>query len=117
MRSKSLIVSWEKRTDCISLILAIGICIILLISSGCETKAQTGALAGSGIGALAGQAIGRDTSGTLIGTAVGAGAGYIIGNEMDKKDAKTYDYNTTTPLTDTRWRVTKLEMDRSLRTN
>ncbi len=51
--------------------------------SGCN-DAQAGALLGAGIGALAGQAIGRDTEATLIGTAVGAGAGYIIGNESDK---------------------------------
>ncbi|MCH8342836.1 MAG: glycine zipper family protein [Planctomycetes bacterium] len=53
------------------------------VLSGCN-DAQAGALLGAGIGALAGQAIGRDTEATLIGTAVGAGAGYIIGNESDK---------------------------------
>ena len=46
--------------------------------------AQSGALLGAGVGALAGQAIGGDTKATLIGTAVGAGAGYVIGNESDK---------------------------------
>jgi len=51
--------------------------------SGCN-DAQGGALLGAGIGALAGQAIGGDTSATVIGTAVGAGAGYVIGNESDK---------------------------------
>ena len=50
---------------------------------GCN-DAQSGALLGAGIGALAGQAIGHDTESTLIGTAVGAGAGYVIGNESDK---------------------------------
>ncbi len=57
--------------------------------SGCETGAQTGALAGGGIGALAGQAIGGSTEATLIGAAVGAGVGYLIGNEADKKHAAT----------------------------
>ncbi len=47
--------------------------------SGCN-DAQSGALLGAGIGALAGQAIGGDTKATLIG----AGVGYIIGNESDK---------------------------------
>jgi len=55
-----------------------------VFGTGCETDAQSGALIGAGIGALAGQAIGRDTTGTLIGTAIGAGAGYAVGNESDK---------------------------------
>ncbi len=50
----------------------------------CQNDAQTGALIGVGIGALAGQAIGGDTAGTLIGAAAGGGLGYIIGNESDK---------------------------------
>jgi len=62
-------------------------CVVLLPAAGCENDAQTGALVGTGIGALAGQAIGRDTEGTLIGAAVGGGAGYVIGNERDKKKA------------------------------
>jgi hypothetical protein len=60
----------------------------LMLVVGCESNAGTGALIGAGGGALAGQAIGRNTTGTLIGAGVGAGAGYIIGNEMDKKKAK-----------------------------
>ena len=55
---------------------------------GCESDAQTGALLGAGAGALAGQAIGRDTESTLIGTAVGGGAGYILGDQRDKKKTK-----------------------------
>ena len=51
---------------------------------GCETQAQTDAVAGGAVGALAGQAIGHNTAGTLIGAGVGAGAGYIVGNEADK---------------------------------
>ena len=57
--------------------------------TGCN-DAQSGALLGAGIGALAGQAIGRNTTGTVIGTAVGAGAGYIIGNESDKAKEQSY---------------------------
>jgi len=53
--------------------------------AGCEGEAQLGsalgALAGAGIGQLAG----GDTESTLIGAAVGAGAGYMLGNESDKK--------------------------------
>lgn len=47
-------------------------------------KGISGLLLGAGGGALAGQAIGRDTESTLIGTAVGTMVGYIVGNEMDK---------------------------------
>lgn len=55
---------------------------------GCQSDAQTGtaigALAGAGIGQLAG----GDTEATLIGAAVGGTAGYILGNEGDKKKAQ-----------------------------
>lgn len=64
--------------------------------SGCQTDAQTGALIGVGVGALAGQAIGGNTEGTLIGAAAGAGLGYIIGNESDKakqEPERRSDYN------------------------
>lgn len=57
---------------------------------GCN-DAQAGSLLGAGIGALAGQAIGRDTESTVIGTAVGAGAGYVIGNESDKARSRRYE--------------------------
>jgi hypothetical protein len=60
-----------------------------LALGGCN-DAQAGALLGAGIGALAGQAIGRDTEATLIGTAVGAGAGYVVGNESDKAKSRAY---------------------------
>jgi len=58
-----------------------------LYLAGCDSEAQIGsaigALAGAGIGQLAG----GDTEATLIGAAVGAGAGYMLGNESDKKNA------------------------------
>ncbi len=53
--------------------------------TGCESDAQTGAIIGAGIGAVAGQAIGGSSEATLIGAAVGGGAGYLVGNEADKK--------------------------------
>ena len=62
----------------------IGIGLSVLTLAGCANTAQTGGLAGGGIGALAGQAIGGDTESTLIGAGVGAVAGYILGNEVDK---------------------------------
>ena len=58
----------------------------LVGNSGCESDAQTGALIGAGLGAIAGQAISGDTEGTLIGACVGAAGGYMIGNEKDKKE-------------------------------
>ncbi|GAI88829.1 unnamed protein product, partial [marine sediment metagenome] len=61
----------------INIALAISICALALSTGGCQSRAQTGGLAGAGIGALAGQAIGRNTEATLIGTAIGAGVGYI----------------------------------------
>lgn len=99
------------RTSVVNCVLALCVCVSTALTSGCETRGQTGALAGAGIGALAGQAIGGSTSGTLIGAAVGAGAGYIIGNEQDKKAAKNYKMTQPTSLTGTKWEVTSLVMD------
>jgi uncharacterized protein YcfJ len=59
-----------------------------LFVAGCESDAQTGsamgALAGAGIGQLAG----RDAESTLIGAAVGGAAGYMIGNESERQKAQ-----------------------------
>ncbi len=57
----------------------------LAFFAGCESDAQTGALIGTAIGAVAGQAIGGDTESTLIGAGAGAAGGYILGGESDKK--------------------------------
>lgn len=59
--------------------------VCLLSFGGCKTSAGTGGLIGTGIGAIAGQAIGGDTKSTLIGAALGGGTGYIIGDQQDKK--------------------------------
>jgi uncharacterized protein YcfJ len=56
--------------------------------AGCESDAQTGALIGTGVGVVAGQAIGHDTKSTLIGAGTGAAAGYMLGNEQDKQKMK-----------------------------
>ncbi len=69
----------------ITILLVATISLGLVFVAGCESDAQTGALVGAGVGALAGQAIGGDTEGTLIGAGVGAAGGYMIGNEQDKK--------------------------------
>ncbi len=59
-----------------------------LFVTGCESDAQVGsaigALAGAGIGQLAG----GDSEATLIGAAVGGAAGYMLGNEGDRKNAQ-----------------------------
>lgn len=72
----------------VSVILVMVLGLGLVFVAGCETKAQSGALIGTGIGALAGQAIGGNTAGTLIGAGAGAAGGYIVGNEMDKSESK-----------------------------
>ncbi len=95
-----------------------GVCLIMFMSGGCGNQTTSGgpvagrsALLGAGLGALAGQAIGRDTEATLIGAGIGAGVGYIIGNEKDKKAAQTHDYTQSTPLTGTRWKIVSLAME------
>lgn len=74
----------KARRISLSALAGIAVLGMWVFGTGCETDAQSGTLIGAGIGALAGQAIGNDTTGTLIGTAVGAGAGYAVGNESDK---------------------------------
>ena len=84
------------------------ICAAAVLLAGCATKGETGAVAGSGIGALMGQLIGRNTTSTLIGAGVGAGLGYIVGNEMDKSEAKKRENATpeeTKALAGTCWKV------------
>ena len=60
----------------------------LLVVTGCESDAQTGALIGTAAGAGIGQLAGGHTESTLIGAAVGGGIGYILGNEQDKQKAE-----------------------------
>jgi uncharacterized protein YcfJ len=70
--------------------LTIGVAAICLISSGCETKTGTGALAGGGLGAVTGGAIGGG-KGALIGGAVGAVAGGLVGASLDEQDRKVME--------------------------
>ena len=67
------------------ILMVVAVSLPLVLTAGCESDAQTGALIGTAIGAGAGQAIGSDTESTLIGAGVGAVGGYIIGNEQDKQ--------------------------------
>jgi hypothetical protein len=89
-------------------VLTIYVCATIVTIGGCQTRTQTGTLAGAGIGALAGNLIGGDSKATLIGAAIGTGAGYLIGNAQDKKAAKAYDMSQPTPLTGTKWKVASL---------
>ena len=72
----------------VKILIAALVSVVLLITTGCESDAQTGAGIGAAAGAGIGQVAGGDTESTLIGGAVGGGVGYIIGNEQDKKKAK-----------------------------
>jgi outer membrane protein OmpA-like peptidoglycan-associated protein len=73
--------------------LTIGVMAALVVSSsGCATKAETGALVGAGggavIGAVIGKAAGNTAAGAIIGGVVGGAAGAIIGNYMDQQAAE-----------------------------
>lgn len=52
---------------------------------------QRGAAMGAGIGALMGQAIGRDTEGTLLGAGIGTLLGAIVGNAADQSHQAARD--------------------------
>jgi len=69
-------------------LLTVAVVILTVFMAGCDTAGESGTLIGAGGGALAGQAIGHNTTGTLIGAGVGAIGGYVVGNEMDKSNAK-----------------------------
>ena len=70
---------------------------IMLLSTSCATtqpdryNTQRGAMIGAGIGALMGQAIGRDTEGTLLGAGIGTLVGAIAGNAVDQEHQAARD--------------------------
>ena len=65
------------------LILAIG---PILMTTGCENKAETGALVGAGVGMGAGALVSPTPAGVLVGGAVGAVGGALIGAALDSSD-------------------------------
>ena len=81
-----------KRISLIALLLS-----IMLLSVSCVTtqpdryNTQKGAVIGAGIGALMGQAIGRDTEGTLLGAGIGTLVGAIAGNAVDQEHQAARD--------------------------
>ena len=70
---------------------------IMFFSVSCATKqpdrynTQKGAAIGAGVGALMGQAIGRDTEATLIGAGIGTLVGAIAGNAADQEHQAVRD--------------------------
>ncbi len=74
--------------DLMTILLVVAVGFGSLFVTGCESDAQVGsaigALAGAGIGQLAG----GDSEATLIGAAVGGAAGYMLGNEGDRRNAQ-----------------------------
>ncbi len=74
--------------DLMTILLVVAVGFGSLFVTGCESDAQVGsaigALAGAGIGQLAG----GDSEATLIGAAVGGAAGYMLGNEGDRQNAQ-----------------------------
>jgi hypothetical protein len=75
----------------------------LVILTGCESDAQTGALVGTLAGAGIGQLAGGDTKATLIGAGVGAGAGYVVGSVSDKNKEKESRTSSSATTTETVW--------------
>ncbi len=69
----------------VTILIAAIVCLELVFVTGCESRAHSGALIGTAVGAGIGQVIGRSTQSTLIGAGIGAAGGYIIGNETNKK--------------------------------
>ncbi|MFO8085515.1 MAG: glycine zipper family protein [Desulfobacterales bacterium] len=70
--------------------------LLVFFAAGCTGtgyyNTQKGAVMGSGMGALAGQVIGRDTESTLIGAGIGGLMGTVIGNSMDQQAQQYRDY-------------------------
>lgn len=71
-------------------VMTLFMCLAMIFS--CQTKQGTGALIGTGggavLGAIIGKMAGNTAIGAAIGGAVGAGAGAIIGKHMDKVAAE-----------------------------
>jgi hypothetical protein len=62
----------------------------LILITGCQNKAYTGAGIGALVGAGVGQAAGSSTESTVIGAAIGAGAGYLIGAHEQNKEVQEH---------------------------
>jgi uncharacterized protein YcfJ len=65
------------------------ICTLVIGITSCASpqhryNTQRGAAMGAGLGAVAGQAIGRNTEATLLGAGIGTLLGAIVGNAVDQ---------------------------------
>jgi len=72
----------------VTILMIVAVSLGSVFVAGCESGAQTGSVIGALAGAGIGQLAGGDTESTLIGTAIGGGIGYMLGNEADKKNAQ-----------------------------
>jgi uncharacterized protein YcfJ len=75
----------------------ISCCLFSAALAGCaateqEQRAGTGALIGAGAGALAGQAIGRNTKSTVIGAGAGALLGAVVGTASTPQGSRYCRY-------------------------
>ena len=86
-------------------VMTVSMCLLTIFS--CQTKQGTGALIGTGggavLGAIIGKIAGNTAVGAAIGGAVGAGTGAIIGRHMDKvaEQAKQIENAKVEEVTDT----------------
>lgn len=97
MKSISLVKNDIPRVFCLSAVIFLT---ALLLSSCYSTgryDTQKGALMGAAVGALAGQAIGKNTTSTIIGGGTGAAIGALIGNAQDQKNQEIRDNQKTQP--------------------
>ncbi len=75
--------------------------ILVLLVASCASipkdryNTQKGALIGAGLGALLGQAIGRNTESTLIGLGAGTLLGALVGNAVDQSYDATREASRT----------------------
>ena len=78
-------------------ILIVLLLFLMFLSVSCATRqperynTQKGAAVGAGIGALMGQAIGRDTEATLLGAGIGTLVGAMAGNAVDQEHQAARD--------------------------
>ncbi|MFI0847255.1 glycine zipper 2TM domain-containing protein [Mesorhizobium sp. IMUNJ 23232] len=71
--------------------------LLAVLLAGCaateqEQRAGTGALIGAGAGALAGQAIGRNTASTVVGAGAGALLGAVVGTATTPQSSQYCRY-------------------------
>jgi len=67
-----------------SCLLAVLLAYVMLLNAGCSTypsAAEVGGARGAAAGAIAGQAIGRNTKSTLIGAGIGAVGGAVLNDQ------------------------------------